>query len=187
MKHGEMAKHAQKTEEYLMWYVIQVRSGTETHICCQCQRLIEEGVLERCFLPRYQEKKRFQGKWHLQEKILFPGYVFLITEELEKLRESLRQVNGLTKLLGTGDEIVSLTDAEVAFLLRMGKEEQTVEMSTGIIVNDKVQIQQGPLMGMEGCIRKIDRHKRCAWLEVEMFGRMVEMKVGLEIVARVSI
>lgn len=57
-------------------------------------------------------------------------------------------------------------------------------MSSGIIENDRVQILSGPLMGMEGNICRIDRHKRMAYMEIEMFGRTVEMKVGLEIIRK---
>ena len=156
-----------------MWYVMQVRTGTEENIRCQCQRLISSNVLERCFIPYYQQKKRFQGEWHIQERILFPGYVFLI-----------RKVIGLTKLIGTGDEIVPLVQEEIDLLMKIGKDKQLVEMSSGIIENDRVQILAGPLMGMEGNIRRIDRHKRTAYLEIEMFGRTVEMKVGLEIIRK---
>ena len=67
-----------------MWYVMQVRTGTEENIRCQCQRLISSNVLERCFIPYYQQKKRFQGEWHIQERILFPGYVFLIARKSGK-------------------------------------------------------------------------------------------------------
>ena len=138
-----------------MWYVMQVRTGTEENIRCQCQRLISSDILKRCFIPYYQQKKRFQGKWHIQERILFPGYVFLIAENLEQLAENLR------------------------------KEEQLVAMSTGIIENDQVRILTGPLQGMEGYIRKINRHKRKAWVSIEMFGRSVDMEVGLEIIKKV--
>ena len=91
---------------------------------------------------------------------------------------------GLTRLIGTGDEIVPLSQEEIDLLLRMGSDSQLVEMSSGIIENDRVQVLSGPLKGMEGSICKIDRHKRMAYLEVEMFGRTVEMKVGLEIVSK---
>ena len=91
---------------------------------------------------------------------------------------------GLTRLIGTGDEIVPLSQEEIDLLLRMGSDSQLVEMSSGIIENDRVQVLSGPLKGMEGSIRKINRHKRMAYLEVEMFGRTVEMKVGLEIVSK---
>lgn len=167
-----------------MWCVMQVRTGTEENIRCQCQRIISSDVLERCFIPYYQQKKRFRGEWHIQERILFPGYVFLIARNLEILIDNLKQVIGLTRLIGTGDEIVPLSQEEIDLLLRMGSDSQLVEMSSGIIENDRVQILSGPLKGMEGSIRKIDRHKRMAYLEVEMFGRTVEMKVGLEIVSK---
>ena len=146
--------------------------------------LISSNVLERCFIPYYQQKKRFQGEWHIQERILFPGYVFLIAENPEKLVKELRKVIGLTKLIGTGDEIVPLVQEEIDLLMKIGTDKQLVEMSSGIIENDRVQILSGPLMGMEGNIRRIDRHKRIAYMEIEMFGRTVEMKVGLEIIKK---
>ena len=167
-----------------MWYVMQVRTGTEENIRCQCQRLINSDILERCFIPYYQQKKRFQGEWHIQERILFPGYVFLIAENLEQLVNELKKVIGLTKIIGTGNEIVPLISEEVDLLMKMGTDKQLVEMSCGIIENDRVQIVSGPLTGMEGSIRRIDRNKRIAHLEIEMFGRTVEMKVGLEIIKK---
>ena len=81
-------------------------------------------------------------------------------------------------------ETAKMSQEEIDLLLRMGSDSQLVEMSSGIIENDRVQVLSGPLKGMEGSIRKIDRHKRMAYLEVEMFGRTVEMKVGLEIVSK---
>ncbi len=90
----------------------------------------------------------------------------------------------MTRLLGTGDEIVPLSGrSRVAS--EAGKEEQLVAMSTGIIENDQVRILTGPLQGMEGYIRKINRHKRKAWVSIEMFGRSVDMEVGLEIIKKV--
>ena len=184
-------KHGQNGEAYpkiggkvQMWYVMQVRTGIEENIRCQCQRMISSEVLNRCFIPYYQQKKRFQGEWHIQEKILFPGYVFLIAENPEQLINSFKNIVGLTKMIGTGDEIVPLSQEEVNLLMRMGKDNQLVEMSSGIIKDDRIQILSGPLQGMEDSIRRIDRHKRVAYLEMEMFGRTVEMKAGLEIIKK---
>lgn len=170
--------------EIAMWYVVQVRTGTEESIRMQCEKNISARVLERCFVPYYEEKKRIRGEWTVQKKVLFPGYVFIVSEEMERLYEELKNVVGLTKLLGIGQEIVALDDKEIAFLKRFGGEEQIVEMSVGVIEQSKVIVTSGPLMGMEGLIRKIDRHKRKAWLEVEMFGRSQIVQVGLEIVAK---
>ena len=109
----------------------------------------------------------------------------VIAKNLEQLSENLRKVIGMTRLLGTGDEIVPLSQEEVELLQKLGKEEQLVAMSTGIIENDQVIILTGPLQGMEGYIRKINRHKRKAWISIEMFGRSMDMEVGLEIIKKI--
>ena len=159
-----------------MWYVIQVRTGSEENIRLQCEANIPQDVMERCFIPYYEERRRIRGEWMTLKKILFPGYVFLITEEIDELFYQLKKVIGLT-----GDEIIPLTERERDFLLRFGGENQIVEMSEGIIEQSRIRILSGPLMGMEGQIRKIDRHKRKAWLEMEMFGRVQRVEVGLEV------
>ena len=167
-----------------MWYVVQVRTGTEESIKQQCEKNIDKEVLERCFIPYYEEQRHIRGEWVTLKKVLFPGYIFVITDKLEELYQSLKSIIGLTKLLGTGREIVPLTEEEESFLQKFGGEEQVVVMSEGIIERSRVKVTSGPLMGMEGYIRKIDRHKRKAWLEMELFGRKQMVQVGLEIVAK---
>lgn len=168
-----------------MWYVIQVRTGSEENIRLQCVKNISNEILDNCFIPYYEEKKHIQGEWKIQRKILFPGYVFLDSEELSKLYMELKQVTGLTKLLKTGDEVIPLTKEEVEFLWSFGGDKQIVSVSEGIIENTKVIVTSGPLIGKEGCIKKINRHKRKAFLEVNMFGRVQKIQVGLEIISKI--
>lgn len=168
-----------------MWYVVQVRSGTEHNIRIQCNKKIPDTIMERCFIPYYEEKKKQNGSWNTLQKILFPGYIFMITEDVEKLFFHLKTIEGMTKLIGTGNDIIPLTEEEIIFLQRLGGDEQIVSMSEGIIEGTQVIITSGPLMGMEGLIQKIDRHKRKAWLDLELFGRMQQVEVGLEITRKV--
>ena len=168
-----------------MWYVVQVRSGTEHNIRIQCNKKIPDTIMERCFIPYYEEKKKQNGSWNTLQKILFPGYIFMITEDVEKLFFHLKTIEGMTKLIGTGNDIIPLTEEEIIFLQRLGGDEQIVSMSEGIIEGTQVTIISGPLKGMEGLIQKIDRHKRKAWLELELFGRMQQVEVGLEITRKV--
>ena len=169
-----------------MWYVIQVRTGTEQEIVKQCRTVIPAEILEKSFLPCFEEMKRYQGTWHKEQKLLFPGYVFLISSAPEQLYQKLKKVIGLTKLLKTGEQIISLTESEIEFLLRFGGKEQLVKMSTGFVEQDRIVIMEGPLKGMEGYIRKIDRHRREANLELPMFGRILDVKVGLDYCEDVS-
>lgn len=167
-----------------MWYVMQVRAGTEESIKIQCERTVPDSILERCFIPYYEERRRWKGSWTTIRRILFSGYVFVITEDIEGLHQQLKHVLGLTKILGSGRDIVPLSDDEVNFMERLGGEEQLVRLSEGIIVGGQVRVYEGPLQGMEGLVKRIDRHKRKAWLEIKMFGRIQLVQVGLEIVEK---
>ena len=173
-----------------MWYVIQVFTGTEEKTAESCRSVIgvqdkdEDAVLRKCFIPYVIRKRRYCGEWHEEKKILFPGYVFLVSDNPGELFLRLKKVPGLTKLLGTGDEIVPLSAEEEELLKKLGGEGQVVEGSIGILEQDKILITEGPLQGMEGFIKKIDRHKRTAWLEVELMGRKIETQVGLEVVEK---
>ncbi|HBN57605.1 MAG TPA: transcription antiterminator [Lachnospiraceae bacterium] len=167
-----------------MWYVIQVRTGTEESIRIQCEKQIPASVLEKCCLPYYERMRRYEGAWHKEQKLLFPGYLFLISDQLEGLYLNLKSVIGLTKLIGTGREIVPLTKEETELILRLAGEDELVEMSRGVIQEGKTVITDGPLKGLEGYIRKVDRHKRVAWLEIQMMGRTVETQVGVEVLRK---
>ncbi len=167
-----------------MWYAVQVLTGKEKDICIQAEKIIPAEILEQIFVPYKEEKRHVNKQWKTIKKVLFPGYIFLITDHIVDLYIALKDVIGLTKVLGTGREIVPLTEEEVQLLQRLGNEEQVVEMSEGIIENDIIHVTSGPLMGMEGCIKKIDRHKRKAWVEVKMFNRMQLIPLGLEIIQK---
>ncbi|WP_455436905.1 antiterminator LoaP [Hungatella hathewayi] len=167
-----------------MWYVIQVRTGTEESIRTQCEKLVDGQVLERCFIPYFEEMKRYQGSWHKEKRILFPGYVFAVSQDVEALFLNLKRIIGLTKLLGMENVIIALMEEEIEFLLEFGKEEHIVTMSQGIITNDSVIVVDGPLKGREGLIKRVDRHKRKAWLEFPMLGRMQNIEVGLELLEK---
>ncbi|MFQ6793927.1 antiterminator LoaP [Thomasclavelia sp.] len=167
------------------WYVIQVRSGREEEIKNTCMKLITKDVLHECFIPRTIRKKKFRGTWIEIEEILFKGYVFMVTDQIDVLFNKLKMIPDLTKVLGNdGEFICPLLKEEVLFLMNFGKEDHIVSMSTGYIVGDKVNIIHGPLMNHEGMIKKIDRHKRIAYIEVSLFDQVVIVQVGLEIISK---
>ena len=166
------------------WYAVQVRTGREEAVLQLSKKMIDESVLKECFIPYYERMKRFQGEWHKEQYILFPGYIFLVTEQLDVLFWELKKVPGLTRILGDGMEFVPIKEDEKVFLQKMGGSSHLAEMSKGIIEGDKVIITSGPLSKFKGEITYIDRHKRLAVIRIEMFGRWMDVKIGLEIVHR---
>lgn len=170
---------------YENWYAVQVRSGKEEEIVKACRILIDDDTLVECFIPKSKRMKKFRGKWHNVNEILFKGYIFMITEHVDVLYNELKKIPNLTKLLGNdGEYIYPIRKEEAMFLTRFGDKEHIVDMSYGLIEGDVIKVSDGPLMGYEGDIIKIDRHKRIAYVNVSLFDRITTVKVGLEIISK---
>lgn len=82
-------------------------------------------------------------------------------------------------------EFIPLKKEEVEFLTAIGSEEHLTGMSKGYIAGDRIIITEGPMKEMAGQIRFIDRHKRLAVVQMEMFGRKMDIRLGLEIVKKI--
>lgn len=150
-------------------------------------KLVDGTVLTEAFIPQRRVMRRVKGEWKPVDEVLLPGYVFVRTPNVGRLSRELRSVPAFTRLLGNDDRFIPLSRNEIAFLNAFTKEgDRIIDMSEGVIEGDQVIILNGPLMDHEGLIKKVDRHKRVAYLNVQMFGRVKTVKVGLEIVQKRS-
>ena len=166
-------------------YVIQVVGGTESRVCDLINKLLND-IVDDCFVPRREVMRREEGQWKRVRETLFPGYLFAKTNDIQHVSERLASIPAFTRLLGKSDErVIPLSQDEAAWLTALMQPlDKVVEMSTGVIEGDRVIVTDGPLVGREALISKIDRHKRLAYLDMRMFGRTKTIKVGLEIVRK---
>ena len=167
-----------------MWYVIQVMVGEEKKTIEMCKVIVKDSEIHEFFVPESDRMKRFQGKWHKIRKPMFPGYVFISTEMIDELYEELRKVPKLTKVLGTDHTVTPISQREERLIKSLTNKQHIAEMSIGYIEGDKLVIQEGPLIGMEALVKKIDRHKRIAILTVTMFGNSTDVTMGLEVLRK---
>lgn len=164
-------------------YVIQVVGGRERSAISLVTKHAAD-LIDDCFVPSYELKKRFDGAWRTVTELLFPGYLFVVTSHPAEVAQVLRTVPVFMRLLGrSGDAFVPLSPDEIVWLKTFTTANtHMVEMSQGIIEGDAVVVTDGPLKGREALISKINRHKRLAYLDMHMFGREKTVRVGLEIV-----
>ena len=174
-----------ETTGQLSMYVLHVPGGRERTARDLIVKLLGE-LVEECFVPVGEVMRREGGTWVRTEQLLFPGYVFVTTGAIDRLARRLSELPFYARVIGgDAERFVPLTVEEVAWLTALTNvETHVVEMSRGVIEGDRVVVWSGPLRGHEGDIRKIDRHKRVAYLDMEMFGRTKTIKVGLEIVSK---
>lgn len=174
-----------------MWYVMQVIPGQENRMIFLIERMISKGVLENCFVPVRRLRKKFHGTWHEVTEKLFPGYVFMISERPQLLYEELKKIPALTRLLGRcGDYFTPLSDQDVRMMENLqngmgGSRNLEVGISRiAVEEGDRIRILSGPLMKLEGQIRKVNLHKRVAMVEVEFMGNKSLVHLGVEMIEK---
>lgn len=167
------------------WYVVQVQTGRERAMCELIERVAPKGLVRECFTPRYQTQKKFQGEWLEVERLLLPGYVIVDTAKPELLMQTLRRIPDFTRLLTMGETFAPLEERDVEWIGTFTqKGRRTIPMSMGVMEGDRVVVTEGPLVGREALIKRVNRHRSLAILELQICGRTVTIKVGLGIVGK---
>lgn len=169
-----------------MWYVVQTMAGQEEMVKLMLEKHLPKDSYEECRILYYLQKKKYQGEWHEERERLLPGYLFLVTDNPWVAWEALKKVPKFSRLLGNRDEkeIYPISQEEEKFLRKIIGDNNEVEISYGMIEGDTVRIISGGLMDLEAVIRKIDRHKRVAYIEMPIFGGVKIVQVGLEIIEK---
>ncbi len=128
-----------------------------------CKEKLSPKACRDIFVLTYDRMRQYEGTWHLERHLLFPEYVILesgneevLLEELEKRCDFARREQYLVRV-GAEEEKI---------LRNLCGKEHHLEMSRGIIREGNAQVTDGPLKGMEHRIRRIDRHKRLAKIEI---------------------
>ena len=151
------------------WVILFARTGSEEKL----KDTLKASLNAHEYLPFVPVKEtpyKSKGVIHKVPKPLFPGYVFIqtgIEPDLiaDKLEAALRNIEGnkhLYSMLHYGDnkKDVVVRDAERVLWERLFDEDFCIKGSVGIIEGDIIRITSGALMGLEGRIKKINRHKR---------------------------
>ena len=126
------------------------------------------------FVPKIEKLMKKDGKKVFAEVPMFPNYIFI--ESLEKDMDSMMRI-----MQSDEQKVLSLANNEKELLESLFNDDHLIIRSIGVIVDSKLIVQDGPLVGKEEMIKKIDRHKRVAFIG-DVFGKT--MKVPLEVTSK---
>lgn len=91
------------------------------------------------------------GAWHTKLEKVFPGYLFFDTGDPDELSRQLRK----EKIMAKNDKLFVLTPEDVTCLSFFMGKTGVFPMSQGIIVDGRLTILSGPLVGEEDKIIKL--------------------------------
>lgn len=161
-----------------MWYAVQTFTGKEEKVR---NYLINNIGNYETLLPKRKLEIRRQGKYYLEEKSVYPGYFFVNGID-GKMLTQLTEINGFVRVLWENNKPIPIPEDEMQFVFNITKDGETIKFSYGVKDGERVRIVSGPLMHFEGMIKKVDRRKKRATIELELLNRTMLVDVGLEIV-----
>jgi transcriptional antiterminator NusG len=172
--------------QHARWYVIQVQSGREQQLADLILRVCQEHdsqLLQECFTPRYRTRRKRNGVYQDEEKLLLPGYLIAVTTAPDRLQRRLRRIPEFTRLLTMTETFVPLRDDERAWIEEWTtKGDRTIPISVAYKKGETLVVTEGPLKGNEGLITRINRRKCLATIELSIDGKRVTTTIGLAIV-----
>ncbi|MCI8853008.1 MAG: hypothetical protein HFI32_05820 [Lachnospiraceae bacterium] len=119
-------------------------------------------ALQDAFVFTCDRMRHYEGDWHLEQRLLFPGLLFLESQDKDQLCQELERDPEIRQLLGNRSGIQAIDPEVEGFLRGLCGASHHSGMSRGYIRDGQTFVTEGPLRGKESLIRKIDRHKRVA-------------------------
>jgi len=179
----------------IFWYVLYVITGSEKKAVNEIDKVWKISEINP-FIPERVDYFRKQGSELTEKNLLFPGYVFIETQisaidfftmTSRKIQRSkfMRRLLSYNNSYDYSDYSFAMREEERQTIQRICNNEFCVDMSQGFIEGNHVIITSGPLIGFESHIKKVNRHKRKAVLEIDIMGAKRDIIVGLEIIQKI--
>ena len=146
----------------LRWYVARVPEGREAQTCERLRRILPAEALDDAFEVRKERWFRRGGVWSLQAVPAWSGYVFLASRDAAALERALSKLSFPVRLAG-GDgahAFAPLAEGAREWLASAMDASHVLRNSTAEIVGGELCVLEGPLVGQEALVRKVDRHRR---------------------------
>ena len=166
-----------------VWYVIQVITGRVHKTVEDILDVVPHEVLQECFFPQFTTEIKIKGQWVAIDKPMFPGYLIAVTDDPYGLDRELRKLSLFARIVSQGRVLLPLDQGDIKIIDSCTQPgNRVIPMSRGFKVGDSVSIDQGPLVGQQARIKRINRRKSTALIEFNLCGRIVSARMGLALI-----
>jgi transcription antitermination factor NusG len=158
------------TDTDLRWYAVYTSANHEKRVAQQLsQRSVEN------YLPLYVSVRRWKDRRVKLHLPLFPGYLFVRFALHDRLR--VLQIPGIARLVSFDGLPAALPEAEIEALKNGLEHGLHVEPHPYLTVGHRVQINSGPLAGLQGILRRWKGDWRVI-ISLDLIHRSVVVEVG---------
>ena len=164
------------------WYIIHTQTGQELKVKSALDGKIQQGLtgglLGNVLVPMERVTEVRAGKKRISERKFFPGYLLVEMEMTDESWHLVRTTQGVTGFIGAGRRPVSLSDEEVAEILRQTEERK--DKPTPRVTFQKgegVRVIEGPFTNFSGVIEEVNTARGKLKVLVSIFGRQTPVEL----------
>ena len=178
-------------KENTMYYVIQVKTGKEQKAIEDIMKNKPDDASFDVFAPYRKAIRKFHGVEKEVIERCFPGYIFVETDDVQRLFFELYWIPGFTRLLGREADTYNFVpldkdESRMIDILYSKNNDRITEISNiEVKEGEMIRVLDGPLAGLETQIKKVNLHKRKVTVEYMMCGRLVSSDVAINIVTNI--
>jgi transcription termination/antitermination protein NusG len=162
------------------WYVLFVMTGKEDKVKERLQYRLKNKSL-KVIVPKRRLRERRNGIWEYRIRTLFPGYVLINGYIDTKDYYMLKEVPGLLGILKNNNEPLEVQEEEIRIIGNLISSNEIIDCSRILIDKGRVVVVDGPLVGMEGLIKTIDKRKGRAKVMINFIGepKLVDLSISM--------
>ncbi len=170
------------------WYVVHTYSGYENKVKKALERRIESmDMRDKIFqvrVPTMEETEIKNGQRTTVKRKVYPGYVLVEMEMTDESWYVVRNTQGVTSFVGSGNKPTPLADDEMLGIVKQ-MEAEAPKVKTSFHVGEAVKIIDGPFSEFTGMIDSIDAAKNKITVMVSIFGRETPLTLDFLQVERI--
>ena len=174
-----------------MYYVIQVKTGKEQQAIEDILKNKPDDASFDVFSPYRKSFRKYKGVMKEVVERCFPGYIFVETNDVKRLFRQLYFTPGFQRLLGREAETENFVpldkdESRMIDILYSANNNRITEISNiEVKEGEMIRVLDGPLVGLETQIKKVNLHKRTVLVEFMMCGRLVTAPIGINIITNI--
>ena len=168
------------------WYVVHTYSGYENKVKANLEKMVENRNMQDIILEvkvpveDVVETKK-DGKKHIVQRKVFPGYVLVKMFMTNQAWYIVRNTRGVTGFVGPESKPIPLSEDEIN---NMGVAGAAPQLRYGFEVGDMVIITSGPMENFNGVILDMDYSSQKVAVEVSMFGREIKVELDFDQISK---
>jgi len=160
----------------MRFFVIHTYTGRERRVKELLEKAVErQGLADkfgRVILPAERVARVRKSKIVAEERQLYPGYLVVEMEQEEQTMALVNSIPGVTHMLGTKDQPMPLSEAEVTSMLeQIERGHDQAEPEAPFEKGENVKVAKGPFAGFTGQVEEIFAERRRVKVTVTIFGR----------------